>query len=1067
MLASAAEPANPTQNYTGMNTWFGYSERPFVDLMHAAGGQSGEKVVVLNDANSIPVSDFIRAWPTGSSASYTDPHQTTWVDHQLRVNGTYNISFIGQAKISVPYAGPFSITGQHWDQSSNTTTGTLTVAYPDDSQVPKRITLAFTQTQRTSNSGTNTGIHGVTVTYPSSVVVDNPILTIPSGGWTSFTGDRPITDANGWPLSDFIADFTGDASKTSTGSYTLGGTYTLIFNGKAVVTPQFGGFTVSTPTYSGATTNTSTATVSIGGGISTINLVFAQTQRTSTSGTNTGVTNVQLYRSGYPTDGSAMFSTEYKNIMAKTDVIRFMDWGETNFNPVVSWADRTHVASVWNPPLYTVDANGLPQFGNGGVPYEVMVRLCNEINSDLYVCVPTRADDTYITNLANLIKYGSDGVNPYTSTQGSPVYAPLNSNLNIYVEYGNEDWNSKFQTFTNVRNTAETITKSGTVAINADGTTDLNQLQFRWVAYRAWQVSKLFRAVFGDSAMPFTATNPAKPRVRPLLEGQEAGPYLQPGAQGIAGLKFLNTLCGTVSTYNSTVHPLSYYFYGGGGAAYYGIAGVGDNTTPTADAVFSRGPGNYVSSALPLSFYVDSLWFRNFGLNHVAYEGGLGLPNVTQTSTWTESAEWAVDTDSRAAEMEQEFQDTWTQSGGGLLNYYSHGGMGGDSEWGFTPFFDDRTNSGKLQGLLNIRASTRPEVVTQAVVIAGSPTTSVSGTALIYTLNTTGTSQYIESGYTFYSATPEPVTNGIDSSTGEWVAFGVDAPMAATYNTTIRYVSSGANLQVYVNGIAQGSPLVCANTSGTMQNLTGTLTLPAGFSAIRLKPTTGGIGIATEIFTLPDVTNGLMARWNFDSNATDTFSAGTIADNGTLVGSPTFVTGNPVGSAALNLNGTGQYMTVPTSADVNLTTACTLAAWVKIASTTDNSYRMIFSKKSAYTDNTGYELFYHPVLHQLLLRSGGPSTTYSVTLPLTLDTNWHHLAVTINGSVATFYLDGTAQIGATGTVGNPLTGTQALAIGRRSGTTADYPWNGQLDDVRIYNRALSTQEIDTIFIQEH
>ena len=48
-----------------------------------------------------------------------------------------------------------------------------------------------------------------------------------------------------------------------------------------------------------------------------------------------------------------------------------------------------------------------------------------------------------VTNVANLIKYGSDANgNPYTSTQANPVYAPLNPGLKVHIEYGNELWNS-------------------------------------------------------------------------------------------------------------------------------------------------------------------------------------------------------------------------------------------------------------------------------------------------------------------------------------------------------------------------------------------------------------------------------------------------------------------------------------------------------------------------------------------------------------------------------------------------------------------------------------------------
>jgi len=223
----------------------------------------------------------------------------------------------------------------------------------------------------------------------------------------------------------------------------------------------------------------------------------------------------------------------------------------------------------------------------------------------------------------------------------------------------------------------------------------------------------------------------------------------------------------------------------------------------------------------------------------------------------------------------------------------------------------------------------------------------------------------------------------------------------------------------------------------------------------------------TTVTTGSDVTAGLMARYKFESNVLDTSTGDSIADDATAFGSPAYSgSGAPVGANSIILNGTTQYATVANSTEVNLTTASTIAVWVKIASSTDNSYRMIVSKKSTYADPAGYEFFYHPVLNRLYFRSGGTTPTYSFELAnLDLDTGWHHLAVTVNGSTGNFYVDGVLQnVNVSGTVANPLTSTQPLAIGRRSGTT-EYPWNGQLDDLRLYNRDLSAAEIQTVYVQ--
>ena len=259
--------------------------------------------------------------------------------------------------------------------------------------------------------------------------------------------------------------------------------------------------------------------------------------------------------------------------------------------------------------------------------------------------------------------------------------------------------------------------------------------------------------------------------------------------------------------------------------------------------------------------------------------------------------------------------------------------------------------------------------------------------------------------------------------------------------------------------IVQELPCV-ADNAGTITILltqaTGAAWAPA-ISGVQLLTGTPG----------SDVTSGLMARYNFEANVQDTSTVDSIADNATAVGSPTYASsGAPVGANSIILNGTTQYVTVANSTEVNLTTAGTIAVWVKVASTTDNAYRMIASKRLTFADSAGYEFFYHPVLNRLYFRSGGTSTSYSFELAnLDLDTGWHHLAVTVNGSVGKFYVDGVPQtVNVSGSVANPLTSTQTLMIGRRSGTT-DYPWNGQLDDLRLYNRDLSATEIQAVYVE--
>ena len=124
-----------------------------------------------------------------------------------------------------------------------------------------------------------------------------------------------------------------------------------------------------------------------------------------------------------------------------TGALRMMDWGGTNNSGMSQWSHR-------RPPFSTTQH--VPWTGPGqntintGVAYEWMVDLCNRSNQDLWICIPHKATYDYVKKMAQLVLYGSNGYNPYTSTQSNPIFPPLKSSLKVYVEYSNEIWNTGF-----------------------------------------------------------------------------------------------------------------------------------------------------------------------------------------------------------------------------------------------------------------------------------------------------------------------------------------------------------------------------------------------------------------------------------------------------------------------------------------------------------------------------------------------------------------------------------------------------------------------------------------------
>ncbi|MGZ4808097.1 MAG: fibronectin type III domain-containing protein [Thermoanaerobaculia bacterium] len=126
--------------------------------------------------------------------------------------------------------------------------------------------------------------------------------------------------------------------------------------------------------------------------------------------------------------------------------IRFMDWGATNSSPQQDWIDRRLPTHIFENGILNArsPAPGSPGNRETGVAFEHMVALCNATGRNMWINVPHLATADFITRLAKLIRFGSDGVNPYDGPQSDPKFAPLRSDLKVYVEFSNEIWSSGF-----------------------------------------------------------------------------------------------------------------------------------------------------------------------------------------------------------------------------------------------------------------------------------------------------------------------------------------------------------------------------------------------------------------------------------------------------------------------------------------------------------------------------------------------------------------------------------------------------------------------------------------------
>jgi hypothetical protein len=214
----------------------------------------------------------------------------------------------------------------------------------------------------------------------------------------------------------------------------------------------------------------------------------------------------------------------------------------------------------------------------------------------------------------------------------------------------------------------------------------------------------------------------------------------------------------------------------------------------------------------------------------------------------------------------------------------------------------------------------------------------------------------------------------------------------------------------------------------------------------------GGSANSSPVSATP--TRDLVGHWKFDE-ASGSFATDSSGNNnsGTLVNSPARVAGK-LGSGALQFSATSQqYVTVANTSSLNSPVrSITLAAWINATDWGGN--RRILQKGNS--DN-----------QYRLLAEGGVLKFHlngvdTLSAPLPPTATWVHVAATWDGSTMIIYTNGAAQTSA-GAGGTVATTADPLAIARKngSGVSGDY-LNGRLDDVRIYNRALSGLEIVTL-----
>ncbi|HEX2937082.1 MAG TPA: LamG domain-containing protein [Bacteroidales bacterium] len=308
--------------------------------------------------------------------------------------------------------------------------------------------------------------------------------------------------------------------------------------------------------------------------------------------------------------------------------------------------------------------------------------------------------------------------------------------------------------------------------------------------------------------------------------------------------------------------------------------------------------------------------------------------------------------------------------------------------------------------------------------------------------------------------------------------FGLtQAQLKVTSNATVVY--QGA-LNAYYNGGAAHDTLAITNK----------VTLPERYSTYTIQVSKVGYNTYSKTFSKEDLRKyflsvdnaplvvvleesglykGLVAYYKFDNNARDTSGMG---NHGNIIGS-TFKFDQGPNWYFTSFNSYDNYITIPNSASLNMRDAITVGAWVNSDYYVGGGFDPIVAKP--YYSHT--EPFYQYQLGMSGDYWKGNKYTFGFAVSLNgvrygvnsspikwIPGNWYFVVGTYNGNLLKIFVNG-VEISSYSVIGQIDDFGQNLWIGHgnnNGNSNLGYTPAG-IDEVRIYNRALTQEEIVALY----
>lgn len=366
----------------------------------------------------------------------------------------------------------------------------------------------------------------------------------------------------------------------------------------------------------------------------------------------------------------------------------------------------------------------------------------------------------------------------------------------------------------------------------------------------------------------------------------------------------------------------------------------------------------------------------------------------------------------------------------------------------------------------------------------------VTGSNVIFSQRSSTDSDSVMAQLYTSSSKASFITRGDDGANSAFATDTVNLTNSKWYHLT--GVRNGSNVYIYLNGVQVGTDTDAGGTITTDTSLIGAaqngVSGKTGFmkgsidqvkiydyarSALEIKndyllgSTSHGSSVVFGQVENTDrnLTDGLVMYLPLDENTANTCAGGSndhcdkSGNTNDGAQASTAANGGRFGSAQI-FNSSSDIITIADHASLDLTTNMTLSAWVY--PTTLNTENMIFIK--AVDSDTADRAYYIRVnsaggTSMIVVQSTTENFAFA-SAAVTTNT-WTHVVGTYDGSNIRIYTNGTLR-NTTPLTGSANTNSGQIWVGRLANQGQEM-WTGTLDELRVYNRALSASEVSQLY----